>query len=197
MLKRVVWRLAKWWALRKASKISGYTSSEDLTVLYDLAASVPKGQDVVELGSYHGRSTVALASATSNRVWAVDAFDPLAVSDGSDVIGDEVQFLKNTKGYRVELLRTNVIQAGHEWQGKPIGMLFLDASHDYETTRDTFLAWLPHVAYNGIIAFHDYHPTWPGVVRTVDEVAEYFDNQHLVNALWYARLSITPVGIVC
>lgn len=49
----------------------------------------------------------------------------------------------------------------------PIGLLFVDAEHSYETTMSIIRTWLPRV--QGNISFHDYCDDFPGVVRGVDE----------------------------
>lgn len=52
-----------------------------------------------------------------------------------------------------------------------IGLLFIDAAHDYENARRDYDLWSPYVETGGIIAFHDYgNPRWPqGVTKVVNE----------------------------
>jgi hypothetical protein len=47
--------------------------------------------------------------------------------------------------------------------------VFIDAAHSYEAVRDDIRLWAPKVREGGWLGGHDYHPSWPGVVRAVDE----------------------------
>ncbi len=67
-------------------------------------------------------------------------------------------------------------------------LIFIDTSHDYETTRDTILAALPRLTDSGVLAGDDYSDegTW-GVKRAVRELCP----QHFVymDWIWYAPKS--------
>ena len=60
-------------------------------------------------------------------------------------------------------------EVAHDWDGGAIDFLYIDGDHVYESVRTDFEAWFPHVAKDGIIAFHDYDERHPGVSRLVDE----------------------------
>jgi hypothetical protein len=47
--------------------------------------------------------------------------------------------------------------------------VFIDAAHSYEAVRDDIADWLPKVAPGGWFGGHDYHKSWPGVIRAVDQ----------------------------
>jgi predicted O-methyltransferase YrrM len=48
--------------------------------------------------------------------------------------------------------------------------VFIDADHSYEAVKLDIQNWMPKVRRGGILAGHDYVPSWPGVVRAVDEL---------------------------
>jgi hypothetical protein len=60
--------------------IEGYLDRDDIELLYSLGARVPADTCIVEIGSYHGRSTVALALAAraghGAAVYAVEPHEP-------------------------------------------------------------------------------------------------------------------------
>jgi hypothetical protein len=75
-----------------------------------------------------------------------------------------------------------------QWNGAPVGVCFIDGSHEYEDCAGDILGWLPHIRRGGIMAVHDYkkgeiptgpngyhadgpHPlVWEGVDQAVDEL---------------------------
>jgi hypothetical protein len=66
-------------------------------------------------------------------------------------------------------------------------MVFIDASHDYESVLHDIKAWLPVVVDGGIISGHDYtSPGYEGVKKAVDE---HFGNRanHLASSVWWVR----------
>lgn len=60
-----------------------------------------------------------------------------------------------------------------------LDFVYIDGCHDYETTREDISCWYPKVKAGGILSGHDYQPSWPGVIRAVDEfVKAYNYNLH-------------------
>lgn len=51
---------------------------------------------------------------------------------------------------------------------RPIGLLWIDGDHRYESVKSDFLGWEPFVVERGVIALHDTY-SWEGVRRVVDE----------------------------
>ena len=47
--------------------------------------------------------------------------------------------------------------------------IFIDAAHSYEAVRQDIGDWLPKVKPGGSFMGHDYHPSFPGVSKAVDE----------------------------
>jgi hypothetical protein len=48
-------------------------------------------------------------------------------------------------------------------------IIYIDASHDYESVKTDILSWFPKLKTGGIICGDDYITGWPGVVRAVNE----------------------------
>lgn len=144
--------------------------------LFGAARSLPSGANIVEIGSFKGRSTVALAlgcGGSGKHVFAVDTFD-----------GNEVDFLR--RGFYDEFLmniencgvgkvvipvkgKSRIVAA--EW-ARPIHLLFIDGSHEYNDVIADFDDFYPHVVPGGLVAFHDVTPTWPDVLRVWEEHAK-------------------------
>lgn len=52
----------------------------------------------------------------------------------------------------------------------PLDFAFIDANHKRPFVEQDIRIWTPKVRIGGLIAGHDYHHTWPGVVEAVDHV---------------------------
>jgi len=51
-----------------------------------------------------------------------------------------------------------------------LGLVFIDATHEYEDCMNDIKAWLPKLRKGGWMTGHDYHhPRFPGVTEAVDE----------------------------
>lgn len=134
---------------------------------------------IVEIGSYRGRSTVALCDACPGHVYAVDVFRN----------EDYPIFLKNV-GQRNNLtvMRKTSREAARRFKDKSIEMVFIDADHSYESCREDIALWLPKAQL--LICGHDYTDDgqghWPGVVRAVNERFQAIEK---VETIWASRLT--------
>jgi predicted O-methyltransferase YrrM len=131
-----------------AQSIGGWLTEQQARMLFDAATEVPEGQAIVEIGSHHGRSTVLLASAKKPGVTllAVDPYDDQRWGGGQDAFAI---FQSNLRSSGVEsdvtLARKYGADAGRDWTGAPIRLLFVDGAHDYQTVVADLAAWMPHV----------------------------------------------------
>lgn len=128
---------------------------------------------LLELGSYCGKSTAVIAGAIrkSGRRAVLVAVDPHEnqVPAGGDLT--HVHLRANLTRLRlhhyVEIVRGRSLTV--PWS-RPVGMLFIDALHDYENVAADFARFSRFVLPGGLVAFHDYSGYWPGVKRLVNEV---------------------------
>lgn len=165
--------------LDKAKTIYGWFAMEEGALLADLASVVPEDQEIVEIGAYGGRATAFLIagarSGNGTHITSIDDWGPAAIPGGTDqeaadrVLADyQASLALMEAGALVTPLRARSTQVVAHWL-KPIGLLFLDASHTYEDTLRDALAWASFVPSGGVAAFHDYHADHPGVVQALDE----------------------------
>jgi len=69
----------------------------------------------------------------------------------------------------VTLIRSASLDAAAGFT-QPIGLLAIDAGHEYEDVAADVKAWLPHVVPGGLLMMHDARsPAWPGVDRVIAE----------------------------
>lgn len=158
--------------------------------LYTIVSSLPEDAVIVEIGSFLGRSTTAMAFAckgTGRKIYCIDTFqgnDSDFVKGESNVTweGDEflTQFKKNISSndlmeYVIPMPGLSH-EVGADWDRK-IDFLFIDGSHVYEDVLRDFETFGPHVKAGSIIAFHDVLPNWEGPFRAWKDRIQY----HLLN----------------
>lgn len=67
-----------------------------------------------------------------------------------------------------------------EFSDESLGMVYLDAAHDYQSVKADIVSWFPKLVPGGIIGFHDYGDTNYGVNRAV---IEFVQGEHKVNRI--------------
>jgi len=162
---------------RLAGEIDGWLSDAEGELLYKLAKNVPKGQAIVEIGSWQGKSTVWLAKGTEagqkNKVYAIDPHrgSGAHVSEGEE--DTYPTFLVNLSKAgvinRVVPLVMTSSEAAQYWQGS-VGLLWIDGSHEYEHVKRDFLLWKQYLLPGSMVALHDCDKEeYPGPARVAEE----------------------------
>jgi SAM-dependent methyltransferase len=119
---------------------------------------------VVEIGSYRGKSSVALAHGAGvhdRPVYCIDPHDAfvgvLGGRFGPEDRGAYFRNLLDTGAFRrARLINLPARQAAVGWH-QPIGLLFIDGDHRLPAVREDFDTWSPHVLAGGVIALDDTH----------------------------------------
>lgn len=184
--------------------IGGWFSEREGARLAELAAGVPPGQEIVEVGSYLGRSSCWMAAsvAAGVRVTCVDPWlGPRPGREGTDdpwdlKTGDAwlAKFTENVRACGVEdrvvPVRATSAEAAAAWDGRPVGLLFVDAVHEYDSILEDFTLWSPHIAPGGWLALHDYSHGFPDTARVVGRhilPTGEWEAAPLAETLWTAR----------
>jgi len=153
---------------------------------------------IVEIGSYKGRSTIAMAKVSMDKtVYAIDLWDmryydfspsPKVAERGFYLAKTFKEFMYNMQVAGT----TNVIpvkgdshEIGKVWN-IPIGLLFIDGDHSYKSVLMDYLLYSKHLIKGGYIAFHD-HVLEP-IARVIHEkVKPEFTDYELTDTLWTAK----------
>lgn len=163
----------------RLAALEGLISPEVGMALASLAARVPAGLPIVELGSYRGKSTAYLAAgsfAVSDApVFAVDPWDTPGNITGRFGFADPATLLAfHAQLASVDLLRFVTPLRGFStdvakhWL-RPIGLLYIDGSHTLADVLADVKAWGKFIPAGGVIAFDDYRTDRnPGVATVVD-----------------------------
>lgn len=167
--------------------VPGWMGESDLEWLRDRAAEVPKGQKVVELGCWLGRSTIAICSGHPypEDVTVVDTFEG---SKGEEPFFDFQQypdplltFIKNLKSYVglvPEILIEDSVEAAKYFPPKSVSMLFIDADHT--KVANDIRAWHDKMAPSGLVCGHDWQreDVKAGVITCLGQ-------PQVANSIWY------------
>lgn len=150
----------------------GESSQQVLASLVNKVSNI-NGQ-IIEIGSWEGRSTCALANAAFPRkIHAVDTWNgsPNEISQTLATDRDIYsQWVMNIKS----LTKGNVTPHKMGWRDyipsvtEPIALCFIDAEHTYIEVRDNLLAIMPLMAPGGIICGDDVHH--PPIRQALSEV---------------------------
>jgi hypothetical protein len=166
--------------LAAASLIPGWMTEPELRWLAYQAAHHKR---IVEVGSWKGRSTKALAGFTPGRVFAVDTWEgspgerathhaEASERGANELLADFCEYLDDeiASGRCVPVRLPSVRAArvfGH-WDGLRPDMVFLDGDHAYDAVLADLTAWAACAAPGALLSGHDYN--WPDVARAVFEV---------------------------
>jgi hypothetical protein len=153
-------------ALAAIDGVEGWLSEDQARRLWDAAVAVRGDGQIVEIGSFRGRSTIVLSRAAAEGVRIV-AIDPHGGGDRGpqeispdQVRGDEDNrvFRANLEGAgangRVRHVRLLSDEAHSEVDG-PIDMLYVDGAHRFKPARDDIAAWGARVPVGGTLLVHD------------------------------------------
>jgi hypothetical protein len=153
-------------ALAAVADVEGWMTDDQARRLWDRAAALEPPAQIVEIGSYRGRSAIVLARAAADGV-TVNAIDPHAGNDrgpqqieGTPEEGqsDHDAFLQNLERGgvtgRVRHVRLPSAEAHDAVEGE-IALLYVDGAHRYGPARDDIRDWGARVAPGGTMLIHD------------------------------------------
>jgi len=153
-------------ALAQVREVQGWMSPDQAERLYRAAAATRSGDQIVEIGSFQGRSTIVLASAAPVDVRVV-AIDPHA---GNDRGPQEIEGFAAEAESDHEIFNRNLAEAGvaghvrhvrafsddaHDQVDGDIAVLYIDGAHHYAPARADIRDWGARVAPGGTLLIHD------------------------------------------
>lgn len=146
--------------------VAGWMTEGQARLLFDSARHCPENGTIVEIGSFRGRSTIVLASASdpSVRVVAVDPHagndrGPQEIDGFADAAADDNRaFEANLTAAgvrnRVEHLRMFSDDAADVVTGT-VDVLYVDGAHRFRPARSDISRWGARVSDGGVMLIHD------------------------------------------
>jgi hypothetical protein len=158
-------------------EIDGGTSAEELSHLFELAQCVRDGC-IVEVGSWRGRSTAALALGSQRAyrvpVYAIEPHEEFrGIYGGQFGSDDRVKFFDNMLRVGildvVRLVNLSSEHVTHAWP-TPVGLLWIDGDHRYRGVRNDIIHWLPLLRPDATVVFDDAVDARIGPYHVVEEL---------------------------
>jgi hypothetical protein len=164
--------------------IEGWMHFDELLWLNDRAKEM---RNIIEIGSWKGRSTHALLSGCKGNVTAVDNFigskDP---HDKAFYSANSFEDFKKNVGHfeNLKIVEGDSLETAKDIPDKSFDMVFIDAGHSYEEVIADIDAWKNKARV--LLCGHDYHYPWLGVIKAVDEKLGLLSG--VKNSIWYKYL---------
>jgi predicted O-methyltransferase YrrM len=186
--------------LDRALTIDGWMSGLELEWL---AQTAKDKKVIIEVGSFKGRSTRALADNTNGTIYAVDLWDGARQlyevynpNSTDEALVHYIVMHQNGTDQTQKEFESNL--SNHILSGRVIivrdvftnmyvhnpDFIFIDAIHEYQALKDD-VAHALRMMKSGILSGHDYHSSWPGVIQAVDEL---FPDRELAGSIWYTQI---------
>jgi predicted O-methyltransferase YrrM len=178
--------------ISRALGISGWMPEGELAWLAEYALSA---NTIVEIGSYRGRSTRALADHCAGIVYAIDSWlDEEGCPPGYGQRAYE-GFCSNLADH-IDSGRVVVMRGKSRDQilpflariGRTVDLAFIDGDHSYDGCREDIDLCLGLMVRGGVLAGHDYNTIerHAGVRRAVDEM--FGMRVQLRHSIWWVQL---------
>ena len=167
-------------ALQLSNGIEGFLGEEESRFLVMLAACAPAEGAIVEIGSFKGKSTIALASVASRYglepVVAIDPHTAPSSTDpdlapGASSFDEFVAAIRSANLERyVDARRTFSREVAESWS-RPIRLLWIDGEHTYKGAKEDFDLFSPYLSKGAVVALHDALHAFEGPIRVfVEEI---------------------------
>lgn len=177
--------------LTRAKRISGWMNDNELKFLAEVAE---KSKVIIEIGSYYGRSCMAMADNTYGTIYSIDPYKGVYDTENKAIIlnFDEnvyKDFLYNLSGYLQsgKVKHYRMIFSDFDEQINP-DFIFIDGDHSYEGCHDDINNAMRYISNGGIIAGHDWkQPGFPGIEKAVLEI--FKDKKiNVVDSIWWVQI---------
>ena len=172
-------------------RIVGWFDLPKAILMQQAVKSLAPGSVLIELGSFQGRSSVALAAVLppNSVLYCVDHFRGSEEHkqmniDTSNLLGAfQENLIKFGVKEKIKTLVMSTTEALGHFSPASLDLVFLDAAHDYESVRRDLLDWYPKLKPGGYLFCDDCHTNWPGVMQAIQSVN--LPGQIVVPALWF------------
>jgi hypothetical protein len=180
------------------NQVEGFFSVREALAVQEAVKQLPAGAVVAELGSFRGRSAVAIASVlpAGGVLHCVDTFEGALLKPGEARPPMEEVVRRNREAFerniatfglqdRIRLHAITTTAAAQAIAAESLDLLFIDAGHQYEDVREDLANWYPKLKPGGWLFCDDYESQWPGVIQAVRETG--FAGDMAAPSLWRHR----------
>jgi predicted O-methyltransferase YrrM len=164
--------------LKESESVEGFLSPNEMKFLALMAAYPTARGEVLEIGSFKGKSTVILAKSAALAGDArINAVDPLTAPSETDpdLQGAESSlkdFQRNIETHgvaeKINFHQTFSYELAKTWD-QPLRLLWIDGDHTYQGTKLDFEGFADNLADGAIVAIHDVLHEFDGGIRVFME----------------------------
>jgi len=154
-----------------AAGVEGWFGPLEGRLLYRLAAAADPAGCIVEIGSWHGRSTIWLAAGARSgrgaRIVAIDPHSGTSLREEGEDTEPELRANLERAGVsgQVDIVTSTSAEAAAGWT-RPVSLLWVDGDHSFEAVKLDLELWGPHLLPGAAVALHDTF-VLPGPERAV------------------------------
>lgn len=169
-------------------KIPGMITSDAGKFLFSLCYMQEIMGDVVEIGSWQGRSTSFLARAVkeskNGNFYAIDHFKGNRGKESLYAVDGKLDDLKENFNTNMKMFGLNKIvnlldmvnhEAARKLEDNSVRFLFIDGDHTKLGISKDIELFFPKLKKNSIVVFDDYFEGFPGLIEAVDEAIKKYN----------------------
>jgi predicted O-methyltransferase YrrM len=156
------------------SEVKGFLDEEEGLRLFQLASEACSLGPCLEIGSFCGKSTVYLGVACKIKGKTLFSIDHHRGSEeqqpgqpyfDADLIDSKSGLIDSFPYFRAIIQKAGLDEvvvpmvtksrvAAKDW-ATPLGLVFIDGGHSYETVITDYECWYPHLILGGFLVLHD------------------------------------------
>jgi len=156
------------------SEVKGFLAEEEGLKLFELALEACSIGPCLEIGSFCGKSTIYLGVACKIKGRTLFSIDHHRGSEeqqpgqpyfDSDLLDSQTGLIDSLQYFRGTIQKAGLEEvvvpmitkshvASRDW-ATPLGLVFIDGGHSYETVATDYKCWHPHLLHGGLLVFHD------------------------------------------
>jgi hypothetical protein len=156
---------------RSLEDVQGWMTRDQAARLWDRASELRAGDAIVEIGSFHGRSAIVLASSAPDGV-RIFTIDPHGGNDRGphefegyeeEAEQDHKIFLANLEQAGVRDRITHLRKYSHDAVNDippTVELLYIDGAHRFAPALDDIKRYRDRVALGGTLLIHDCYSAW-------------------------------------
>lgn len=189
-------------------KMTGWFDLAEAIAIQMAVKQLPNGAQVVELGCFQGKSSVAIASVLppEGRLFCVDMFRGMILQPGQvkppieEVIRINVTaFENNIEKFgvkeKVDFVVMSTTEAANKFEANSIDLLFIDADHSYEGVMADLQNWYPKLKAGGWLFCDDYGvENFPGVARAIKSFG--LQGEVVAPSLWRHKKPVEMPAVI-
>jgi predicted O-methyltransferase YrrM len=176
-------------------KIDGYSTETDQGKLLKsiLLNNNFEKLKIIEIGVFKGRCTamwnVILTNENINyEYYAVDHFlgslEHDKTIDYYNICRENLQPILD----KINLIKNESVDESKNYPNEFFDVIYIDASHEYESVKLDIISWLPKLKKSGIICGDDYVLGWPGVIKAVNEIFGEENINTIGHQQWWIKI---------